>query len=288
MPFVNLAREGTNGSGGITAAYEVASRGLKSVVRIVSCFAPTVISILAFQGSLLRLIESEREKGVTLTTLGFGTRIIKIIRLKSSLIVGTETTPTSTICRKLSALATKVASTIQLVAKDVKVQVAFDPTWVKRYRLIGYENRRLANVDFRNDKRDAGEMEPVIRGCPYEAELNPMKGLTFAVGEKAVAGPLAEVRFRYKSLGSATAVEGSSPFRFASMSRTFSRRLRLRMSAAVVEFAEILGASKHSQGSRFDEVIQVGKSAGLPSDADRLQFLSLVGMARAVHERSFD
>ncbi|MBP9113653.1 MAG: von Willebrand factor type A domain-containing protein [Polyangiaceae bacterium] len=277
---------GTNGSGGITAAYQVAARGLKvgGANRVVLCTDGDFNVGLSGE-PLYKLIEAERDKGVTLTTLGFGTGNYRDHTLEQLADRGNGNYAyIDNLSEAQRVLSTKVASTIQLAAKDVKVQVAFDPTWVTRYRLIGYENRRLANSAFRDDKKDAGEMGPghtVV--ALYEAELNPMKGMNFAVGEQPVASPLAEVRLRYKPIESANVIEWSAPFLPSSIAPTFeASSAPLRMSAAVVEFAEILSASKHSQGRRLDDVLHVATSASLPKDADRLEFLSLVGKAKAL------
>ena len=118
-----------------------------------------LISVLSSDDELVRLIEEKRRSGVSLSVLGFGTGNLNDSMMEKLADKGNGNysyIDSQEEARK--ALGQQVAGTLYTIAKDVKIQVEFNPALVAGYRLIGYENRLLADKDFNDDKKDAGEI----------------------------------------------------------------------------------------------------------------------------------
>ena len=129
-------------------------------------------------GELVDLIERERASGVFLTVLGFGTGNYQDAKMQKLADAGNGVhayIDSLTEARKV--LVSELGATLLTVAKDVKLQVEFNPARVKGYRLIGYDNRRLADRDFDDDAKDAGEL-----GAGHAVQLIGAK-----VGQERVA-----------------------------------------------------------------------------------------------------
>jgi Ca-activated chloride channel family protein len=151
----------TNGAGGIQLAYQAAREGFikGGVNRVVLAtdgdFNVGVTSI----GELTRLIEKERESGVFLSVLGVGRGNLKDTTLEMLADRGNGNYAyVDSLQEARRALVEQVGATLVTIAKDVKLQVEFNPRHVEAYRLIGYENRALNTEDFSNDAKDAGEI----------------------------------------------------------------------------------------------------------------------------------
>jgi len=174
-------------------------------------------------------------------------------------------------------LVENLTGTLQVIAKDAKIQVEFRPSRVLRYRLLGFENRDVADRDFRNDKVDAGEIGAGHEVTAlYEVKLAPRAG----------SGPMATVRLRYARPehdgGGAPAVrEIATDFGSDGLCRRFEDASpHFRLDAAVAEFAEILRGSYWARDGRLSDVLSVARSAarGLGEDA-AAEFTSLVEKA---------
>lgn len=162
---------------------------------------------------------------------------------------------------------------IEVIAADVKIQVEFNEDVVGRYRLIGYENRVLANEDFDDDTKDAGEIGPDHRVTAfYELEL-----LEDVPDDEL----LAEVRLRYKSQYGDESTEFGQDLKVANLRSSFAEASDdFRFGAAVAEYAEILRNSQYSEGRRFDEVGEIAANAGDSTRGDVMEFLQLIYAAR--------
>ena len=111
------------------------------------------------EGELVRLIEKEREKGICLSVLGFGMGNLKDNKMEALADNGNGNYAyIDTVLEAKKVLVEEMGGTLLTIAKDVKLQVEFNPAKVKGYRLLGYENRMLHSEDFDDDTRDAGEM----------------------------------------------------------------------------------------------------------------------------------
>jgi len=177
-----------------------------------------------------------------------------------------------------------LTGTLQTIAKDAKVQVEFDSTRVLRYRLIGFENRDVADCDFRNDKVDAGEIGGGHEVTAlYEVKLAP--GVT--------QGTIATVRLRYarpeqEGAGAPQVREIERSFSVGALSRRFEDAApRFRLDAAVAEFAEILRGSYWARDGRLSDVLSVARTAAASlHDDSTAEFVSLVEKAAALRAQS--
>jgi Ca-activated chloride channel family protein len=154
--------------------------------------------------------------------------------------------------------------------------VEFDPAQVARYRLVGYENRDIADRDFRNDKVDAGEIgSGHTVTALYELELKP------GAGEG-----LATVRVRAKRPRGETASERAYPFSARALAATFAQAPEdLRFATAVMGAAELLRRSPHAERWSFDQVLTIARGATPQGNAEREEFVSLLQRARALMGR---
>jgi len=163
-------------------------------------------------------------------------------------------------------------STFEVIAADVKIQVEFADDTVTRYRLVGYENRLLDNEDFEDDAKDAGEIGPGHTVTAfYEIEVD----------ENVVSetGLLAEVRIRHKDQYGEASTEYSQGIKMSQIQTDFeSASEDLKFAAAVVEFAEVLRGSMHTDGTTMLEVRDLA-AANTGSRPERLEFVDLVDIA---------
>ena len=155
------ARGGTNGSAGIIRAYEIANRYYREggVNRILLATDGDLNVGVTGEGDLARLVTEKKESGISLTCLGFGMGNYKDNKMEALADYGDGNCRyIDTIHEARKALVEEGGGTFITVAKDVKIQVDFNPAMVKGYRLIGYEDRLMAAEDFANDEKDGGEI----------------------------------------------------------------------------------------------------------------------------------
>ena len=151
----------TNGAGGLQQAYDVAMQHfIKGGTNRVILATDGDFNVgITDRGELVKLIEEKAKSGVFLTTLGFGMGNLKDATLEQLADKGNGNYAyIDTLTEGRKVLVEELSGTLVTIAKDVKVQIEFNPAEVASYRLIGYENRRLAAEDFNNDKKDAGEI----------------------------------------------------------------------------------------------------------------------------------
>ena len=186
---------------------------------------------------MLATIASRARQGVTLSTIGFGTGNYKNHAMEqlanrgngNSFYIDTAAAATKVFSEQLGA-------TLEVVSKDAKLQVEFDPAVVTRYRLLGYENRDIADAQFRDDQVDAGEIGAGHQVTAlYEVELT-------AAGKQAAA-PLGWVRIRHKASMSETATEAAFPMVGAPAATFALASADFRFAFATAAFADALGHS---------------------------------------------
>lgn len=151
----------TNGSGGITLAYETAEENFieDGVNRVIICSDGDFNVGLTSQSELQDLIEKEKETGVFLSVLGFGMYNFSDTNMETLADWGNGNYAyIDTLNEAKKVLVDEMTSTFVTVAKDVKFQVEFNPATVSEYRLVGYENRAMAAEDFTDDTKDGGEL----------------------------------------------------------------------------------------------------------------------------------
>ncbi len=266
-------------SSGIELAYRLASRTLVpgEVNRVVVLSDGDANVGNTSHEAILQTIAQYKERGITLSTVGFGSGNYKDVMMEQLADKGDGNyayVDSEAQARHVFGEATD--GLLQVIARDVKVQVDFDPAAVSEYRLIGYENRDVADKDFRNDKVDGGEV-----GAGHS--VTAFYDVVFKPGAKA--SPIT-VRVRAKPpLGSETATETSYALDRASIAPTFDAAPQsFRFAAAVAGFAEILRKSPHAHYG-FDLVARIaeGSTGDRPG---RREFVTLVNAAAGLSSSS--
>jgi Ca-activated chloride channel family protein len=151
----------TNGGAGIQLAYKTAKENFikDGINRVILCTDGDFNVGTTGDGDLTRLVEEEAKSGVYITVLGFGGGNLNDSMMEQITNRGNGNYAyIDTLAEAKKALVEQASGTLLTIAKDVKIQVEFNPTQVQAYRLVGYENRLMANEDFNDDKKDAGEI----------------------------------------------------------------------------------------------------------------------------------
>ncbi|MCX6897394.1 MAG: von Willebrand factor type A domain-containing protein [Verrucomicrobia bacterium] len=295
------ANGSTNGGDGIRLAYDMATRHFieRGVNRVILCTDGDFNVGTTELADLTRLIEQKRKSGVFLSVLGFGAGNLKDATLERLADKGNgHYTYIDTFFEARKVLVEQMNSTLVTIAKDVKIQVEFNPTKVAGYRLIGYEDRLLAKEDFNNDRKDAGEIgaghsvtalyEIVPAGQPLPTPaVDPLK---YQPAPKPTApvsdnNELLTVKLRYKqpdgdksALIEQSLTDGDKSY--ATASRDF------KFAAAVAEFGMVLRDSEHKGNATLAAVLELAEeSRGPDSSGYRTEFLSLVKKAQALGKK---
>ena len=284
----------TAGGAGIQLAYKVATQNFvkKGNNRVILCTDGDFNVGESSDASLEKLIERERETGIFLTVLGYGMGNYQDSKMQKLADKGNGNHAyIDGINEAKKVLVNEFGGTLFTIAKDVKLQIEFNPAKVLAYRLIGYENRMLAKEDFNDDKKDAGELGsghtvtalyeiiPVGEKNEFARQVDPLKyqhnpGMSTYTGNEWMT-----VKFRYKKPdgnesrllehtigGNMLAVEKASE--------------NLRFAAAVAEFGMVLNHSTYKQHSSYAEIIRLANNAiGNDEGGYRKEFVSLVSGA---------
>lgn len=286
----------TNGAGGITLAYEVARKHLdpKGVNRVVLATDGDFNVGVSSESELVKLIERERRSGVMLTVLGFGMGNYKDSTLERLAQHGNGNYAyIDDFAEARKVLIEEAGGTLVTIANDVKVQVEFNPRLVGAYRLIGYENRKLAAEDFNDDRKDAGEMGAghsvtalyEIVPPAAAAKLTQVDALRYQTPNASGApeDELLTVKLRYKAPGENTSKRFDVPVRsgVANADRRTATSENFRFSAAVAAFGMLLRDDPERGSSSYELVRQLAEGA-LDHDphGHRRGFLTLVDQAR--------
>jgi len=287
----------TNGGDGIRLAYATARRHfVKGGINRVLLATDGDFNVgTSSEGELQRLIEQERKSGVFLTVLGFGDGNVKDSTMEMLADKGNGNYAyIDSLAEARKVLVHEAGSTLITIAKDVKLQVEFNPTQVQSYKLIGYENRLLAKEDFNDDKKDAGEIgaghavtalyEVVPKGEKAAApRVDPLKYQSApAVAPAAASNELLTVNVRYKPPTSDVSrkfsrvvVDGGVPLDKTSPD--------FRFSAAVAEAALVLRGAPDLSGASLEAARRLAQGAlGADATGDRHEFISLLAKARAL------
>jgi Ca-activated chloride channel family protein len=222
---------------------------------------------------ILKTIRRSAEQGITLSTIGFGMGNYKDTMMEQLANKGDGNYfYIDQFAEAQKVFGEKLAGTIQTIARDVKIQVEFNPAAVTSYRLLGYENRDIADKDFRNDVVDAGEVGSghTITAL-YDVVLNPT-----VQGES-----LATVRIRNKKPGpDSPAVEWSTPFTADALAPDFSSASKdLRIALGVASFAELLRGSPYANEVTYAALWNLVNEAARSGVSEDTELLGLVAMA---------
>jgi len=281
----------TNGAAGILLAYRTARQHFITggVNRVVLATDGDFNVGVTSQDALVRLIEDERESGVFLSVLGVGTGNLKDSTMEKLADKGNGNYAyLDSLHEARKVLVHEIGGTLTAIAKDVKIQVEFNPRAVDGYRLIGYENRLLADEDFNDDKKDAGEIgaghsvtalyEIVPKGVRTPGRTrDPLKYQREAfVGSRARANEMMTVAVRFK------APDGSRSARIETVvtGTTTAMAENLGFASAVAEFGILLRQSKHAGTTSFGSVLERARRyRGDDPEGYRAEFIELAATA---------
>ena len=193
-------------------------------------------------------------------------------------------------------LVSEMGGTLHTIAKDVKIQVEFNPQNVKAYRLIGYENRLLADEDFNNDEKDAGELgaghtvtalyEVIPEGVPISNNLLPVDPLKYqgqgSEVQSKYGNELLTVKLRYKNPNED---QSSLITEIIYKSETTDLNENLKFASSVASFGMLLRDSKFKGSSSFEMVQQLAKeSKGIDENGYRAEFIKIVELAELLYK----
>ncbi|MBL0152606.1 MAG: VWA domain-containing protein [Chitinophagaceae bacterium] len=291
----------TAGGEGIQLAYKVARENFiaKGNNRIILATDGDFNVGASSDDELVRMIEKERKSGVFLSVLGFGTGNYQDNKMQQLADKGNGNhSYIDQISEARKVLISEFGSTLFTIAKDVKIQVEFNPSKVQAYRLVGYENRMLAAEDFNDDTKDAGELgsghtvtalyeiipvgvaDSFVRKVDNLKYQQPKSLNVFAESDEVMT-----IKLRYKEPDGETSQLITKTLRDipASQQKTSDN---FRFSAAVAEFGLLLRNSEYKQNGTMNQVISLAETAkGQDKMGYRKEFISLVKTATslAVH-----
>ncbi len=281
---------GTAGGAGIQLAYEEAKKGFdrKANNRVILVTDGDFNVGISTPKALEDFIAEKRESGIFLTVLGVGTGNYQDANMKKLSTAGNGNYAyLDSVLEAKKVMMNEFGGTLFTVAKDVKLQLEFNPAEVKGYRLLGYESRKLAAKDFNDDKKDAGEIgsghtmtafyEIVPAGSDEKiADVDPLK---YQKRTESGRGEVCTVKLRWKKPDGDTSMLKEIPISEAQItSKTPS--VDFRFASAVAEFALLLKDSKFKGAASFDSVLERARSAkGEDAEGYRAEFIRLVETA---------
>jgi Ca-activated chloride channel family protein len=264
---------------GIELAYQQAMKTVdeESVSRVIILSDGDANVGATSHEDILKMIRGYVKEGITVTTVGFGMGNYKDELMEQFANKGNGNHYyVDSLMEARRIFQQQLGGTLEVIAQDVKLQVEFDPAQVARYRLVGYENRAIADIHFRDDKVDAGELGAghTVTAL-YELELKPNAG-----------DKLATVRVRAKKPRGEKATESAFPFSGKALASTFASASEdLRFATAVMGAAELFRRSPHAQRWSFEQVRKIAREATPAGNAERQEFLQLLEKAEPLVTR---
>jgi Ca-activated chloride channel homolog len=280
----------TAGGAGIRLAYSIARTHFKKDGnnRVILATDGDFNVGESSNASMEKLIEEERKSGVFLTVLGYGMGNYKDSKMEILADKGNGNYAyIDNITEAKKVLVNEFGGTLFTIAKDVKLQVEFNPAKVSAYRLIGYENRMLKSEDFNNDKKDAGELgSGHTVTALYEIVPVGVKSNVFSVDElkyQKLSAPkdlvnsdeLLTVKFRYKQPDGDVSKLIIHPLKYSTVALSQISD-NFKWSAAVAAFGMLLRDSEHVSQYSFDKVVELAQTArGKDEEGYRAEFIKL-------------
>ena len=286
----------TAGAAGIQLAYKIAKENFMKDGnnRVILATDGDFNVGVSSDSELVRMIEEKRKDGIYLTVLGFGMGNLKDSRMEQLADKGNGNYAyIDDILEAKKVLVNEFGGTMFTIAKDVKIQVEFNPTKVKSYRLIGYENRMLKKEDFTDDTKDAGELgsghtvtalyEIIPAGAEGEAKADDTKYTKTEVTDEAKqTNEMLTIKFRYKPPKEDVSKLITKPVvdENVEIDKTSDN---FRFAAAVAEFGMLLRDSKFKGAANYDEVTEMAKKAiGQDEQGYRSDFVKLVEKVKLI------
>jgi len=289
----------TNGAGGIRLAYQMARQSFvkKANNRVILATDGDFNVGVSSDDELVRLIEQERQSGVFLSVLGFGTGNLKDSKMEKLADHGNGTYAyIDSLSEARKVLVQEMGATLVTVAKDVKLQIEFNPAHVKEYRLVGYENRILRPEDFNNDAKDAGDLGAghqvtafyeIVPTGGAGGDVDPLRYQQQGRRPANASAELAWIKLRHKTPQSDRSEllqwpVATSPTDLRSVSRD------VRFAAAVAEYGLLLRHSKFAGSASYQHVLATATNAVGPDlQGHRTDFLDLVRRAAALSSEHY-
>ncbi|WP_293096264.1 VWA domain-containing protein [Moorena sp. SIOASIH] len=290
----------TAGGAGIKLAYKLAQDNfIKSGNNRVILATDGDFNVgVSSDTELVKLIEQKRKKGVFLTVLGFGTGNLQDSKMEK--IANKGNGNYAYIDNELEAkkvLVNEIGATLLTIAKDVKIQVEFNPAKVQGYRLIGYENRRLKDEEFNDDTKDAGELgaghtvtalyEIIPVGAKTKVKLPDIDPLKYQSNAASTTNSkeLMQVKLRYKEPDGNTSQLLTYPLVDKAV-KLDDASDNFKFSAAVASFGMVLRDSPYKGKASFDQALQLAKeSEGVDLEGYRAELIDLVESAEEIGDR---
>lgn len=270
----------TNADEGLKVGYKLANKDFdrNAINRVILCSDGVANVGETGPEAILKKIEEYAREGIFLTTVGFGMGNYNDELMEKLADKGNGNyayVDDMGEARKL--FVEKLTGTLEVIARDVKIQVDFDPKVVRSYRLLGYENRDIADQDFRNDKVDAGEVGAGHSVTAlYEVKLHPGK-----------TGDMATVFIRYKAPDSNKVTEFNRKYNTGEIKKSFDEASdSFKLASATAEFAEILRKSYWAKDGDLDKVLKVVKSLGAnqADNPDVKELINLIATAKKLRK----
>lgn len=288
----------TAGAEGIALAYQLAEANFnaKGVNRIILATDGDFNVGQTGDEQLQDFVERKREKGIYLSVLGFGQGNYQDAMMQTLAQNGNGTAAyIDTLSEAQKVLVTEATSTLFPIAKDVKIQVEFNPNTVKEYRLIGYETRALNREDFSNDKVDAGEIgagqrvTAIYEITPVGAKSGLLEESRYQKENNADANKSSEyafLRLRYKLPTESKSNLIETPIATASKVKVNAEyQQEVNFSTAVAGFAQLLKGSHYAGDFTYDKVIELAQAnKGKDEFGYRTEFVQLVRKAKIAKE----
>ena len=285
----------TNGKAGIQLAYQLAEKAyIKGGINRILLATDGDFNVGTRNVEALKeLIEKKREAGISLTTLGFGTGNYNDHLMEQLADTGNgHYAYIDTLKEARKVLVEELNSTLLTIAKDVKIQIEFNPAHVSEYRLVGYENRVLDREDFNNDKVDAGEIgaghsvTAIYELALNNSEANRVDALRYknlaAKDDKTnFSKELAFIKFRYKAPDQTVSQLIKTAIKRPAKINTFDKASQdFRFASTVAHFGEVLKHSKYIGSVEYDTLINHALSSkGDDPFGYRSEFIQLVRLA---------
>jgi len=287
----------TNGASGIRLAYQMAQQGFiqGGINRVMlATDGDFNVGTVDFD-TLIDIVERKRAGGVSLTTLGFGTGNYNDHLMEQLADAGNGNYAyIDTLNEGRKVLVDQLGSTLQTIAKDVKIQIEFDPSVVAEYRLIGYENRMLRREDFNNDKIDAGEigaghtvtaLYELVLVDSASRFVDPLRYGKSSEVSKSGGAEIAFVRLRYKAPGGDVSKLIENPVSRDEIKSAEQASTELRFASAVAAFGQLLKGGDYLGAYGFADVIDLAShSRGEDLYGYRSEFLGLARLADSLSE----
>ncbi|MCH7591099.1 DUF3520 domain-containing protein, partial [PVC group bacterium] len=288
----------TAGGEGIKLAYKIAKNNLIAGGnnRVILATDGDFNIGASSDAEMERLIEEKRKEGIFLTVLGFGMGNYKDSKMEIIADKGNGNyfyIDTEREAKKV--LVEELGSTLFTIAKDVKIQVEFNPAKVKAFRLLGYENRILAHQDFNDDTKDAGEIGAghtvtvlyEIVPADSQEQFQDVDDLKYQKQQIVESDDIMTVKLRYKNPDEDTSQLIEQVITEKDIAKELSGDFQF--AASVAEFGMILRASEFKADATYDHVIQSAElSKGKDKFGYRAEFIELVKKAQGLDTRSTD